>query len=65
MPILYQNHFIGRIEFEKYSPNKSLTIKQCWWKENIIKTPKMIDAFNLASQNFAAYLDVNVITPMQ
>ncbi len=52
LPVLYGDHFIGRIEFTR-TPDKSYQVKNLWPEKTLRKTHK--NAIDKALQRFSAY----------
>lgn len=64
LPILYNNSFIGRIEFELQRKDNPLIIKNVWWEQDCLITKETIKYMKEALHRFKDYLNAKEIINM-
>ena len=56
LPVLYNNYFIGRIEFEQQRRDEPLVVKDFWWESNVLVNSEIKEAMSLSLQKMKNYL---------
>ena len=58
LPVLYGDKLIARFEPELSKKNKPFEIKNWWWEPGTIITTELMEAINIAIDDFCQYLEV-------